>query len=172
LAIPEGAVFKSFKDPVIDNGGLVAFIATIAGKGVTAANDTVVVSNGRTGELEVIAREGTPAPGTNGDEVQVSSMGCRPVYRREQSSSFHRSSSSGEPSSPRDSPVFDRTKTSARGGYHPAARGPTLLVREGGPGFSARGDHQGLYPARCDTLVRPGRAAARSMRTKHCFNSA
>jgi hypothetical protein len=32
LAIPESAVFKSFKDPVIDRGGLVAFIATIAGK--------------------------------------------------------------------------------------------------------------------------------------------
>jgi REJ domain/FG-GAP-like repeat/FG-GAP repeat len=66
FAIPEGAVFKSFRDPVIDAGGLVAFIATIDGKGVTDSNDTVVVSNARTGALEVIAREGSPAPGTNG----------------------------------------------------------------------------------------------------------
>jgi REJ domain/FG-GAP-like repeat/FG-GAP repeat len=70
LAIPAGAVFKSFKDPVVDDGGLVAFIATISGKGVTAASNTVVVSNGRTGALEVIAREGSPAPGTNREKFR------------------------------------------------------------------------------------------------------
>ena len=66
FAIPTEAVFKSFKDPVTDPSGHVAFIATMTGVGVTAANDTVVVSNGRTGTLEVIAREGFDAPGAAG----------------------------------------------------------------------------------------------------------
>ncbi len=56
-------VFKSFKDPVIDNAGHVAFIAGIKGPGVVSANDTVVVTNGGDGNLVVLAREGSPAPG-------------------------------------------------------------------------------------------------------------
>lgn len=66
LAIPAGAVFKLFKDPVTDKAGHVAFIATISGTGVTAANNTVVVSNARTGSLEVLARKGVVASGTIG----------------------------------------------------------------------------------------------------------
>ncbi len=60
------AVFKSFKDPVIASNGRVAFIAGI--KGATTATiipplaDTVVVTNGRDGSLEVLAREGDAAP--------------------------------------------------------------------------------------------------------------
>jgi hypothetical protein len=65
FAIPATAVFKKFKDPVTDASGRVAFIATIGGAGV-GANNTVVVSNGRTGTLEVIARKGFPAPGADG----------------------------------------------------------------------------------------------------------
>lgn len=66
LAIPAGAVFKRFKDPVTDNAGHVAFVATMSGTGITAANDTIVVSNARTGSLEVLARKGVVAPGTTG----------------------------------------------------------------------------------------------------------
>jgi hypothetical protein len=66
FAIPAGAVFKSFRDPVTDAAGHVAFIGTISAAGVTAANDTVVVSDARTGSLEVIAREGFAAPGAAG----------------------------------------------------------------------------------------------------------
>jgi hypothetical protein len=64
LALPADAFFKKFKDPVTDAAGNIAFIATIGGTGVSGANDTVVVSNARTGSFEVLAREGTPAPGT------------------------------------------------------------------------------------------------------------
>ena len=70
-----GAVFKTFKDPVIDAGGHVAFLATIAnvtgGTAVTPTSDTVVVSNGRTGALEVLAREGSVAPDSNGATYKV-----------------------------------------------------------------------------------------------------
>lgn len=64
--LPSDAAFKGFKDPVIDEDGHVAFLATIKGTGVTTANDTVVVSDGRTGTLEILAREGGVAPGTGG----------------------------------------------------------------------------------------------------------
>ncbi|MHA3770406.1 DUF7453 family protein [Verrucomicrobiota bacterium sgz303538] len=64
--IPANAAFKSFKDPVMDQGGRVAFLAMIGGTGVSVGNDGVVMSNGRSGTLEVIAREGDIAPGTGG----------------------------------------------------------------------------------------------------------
>jgi hypothetical protein len=61
-----GATFKVLKDPVIDRGGHVAFLATITGTGVvTPSDDTMVVSNGA-GTLAVLAREGSSAPGANG----------------------------------------------------------------------------------------------------------
>jgi hypothetical protein len=63
--VPTTAVFKSFKDPVVSGDGI-AFIATIAGAGVQADADTAVLSNSRAGSLEIIAREGGVAPGTNG----------------------------------------------------------------------------------------------------------
>ncbi len=68
-------VFKSFKDPVIDDAGHVAFIASIKGNtpGVVIPSnaDTVVVTNGRNGDLEVLAREGSPAPDTGGALYKV-----------------------------------------------------------------------------------------------------
>ena len=64
--IPLNATCKSFKDPVMDQGGHVAFLATIAGSGVSTVKDGVVLSNGRSGTLEVIAREGDIAPETGG----------------------------------------------------------------------------------------------------------
>jgi hypothetical protein len=64
--LPANATFKSLKDPVMDQGGHVAFIASITGTGVNGGNDGVVMSNGRTGTLEVIAREGGSAAGTEG----------------------------------------------------------------------------------------------------------
>lgn len=63
--LPADATFKSFKDPVLDAGGHVAFLATIKGTGISGTNDNVVVSNG-SGALEVLAREGSVAPGTGG----------------------------------------------------------------------------------------------------------
>jgi uncharacterized repeat protein (TIGR03803 family) len=64
--LPADATFKTLKHPVIDQGGRVAFLATIKGTGVTASSDGVVMSAGRIGELEVLAREGEVAPGTGG----------------------------------------------------------------------------------------------------------
>lgn len=61
-----GTTFKSFRDPVIDNNGRVAFVATIQGTGVSTTNDTVVVSNGRAGAFEVLAREGDSVPDAAG----------------------------------------------------------------------------------------------------------
>ncbi len=64
-----GAVFKSFKDPVIDSAGHVAFIAIISGAGVTTSSDTVVVTTATGslgGNLAVLAREGSPATETGG----------------------------------------------------------------------------------------------------------
>jgi len=53
-----GLTFKAFKDPAIGQDPHLAFLATIAGPGVSSSNDTVVVTNGRDGNLEVLAREG------------------------------------------------------------------------------------------------------------------
>ncbi len=58
--------YKGLKDPVLDDAGHVAFIASVAGRDVFSGNDTVVVSNARTGSLETLAREGDSAPGTPG----------------------------------------------------------------------------------------------------------
>jgi len=60
--VPEmaGLVFKSFKDPVIDRFGRVAFIAAIKGQDVTSANDTVIISNVG-GLFHIVAREGDPS---------------------------------------------------------------------------------------------------------------
>ncbi len=63
---PVGVLFKGLKDPVIDNRGHVAFLATLTGPGISTANDLVVVTNGRDGNLEILAQEGTVAPGSDG----------------------------------------------------------------------------------------------------------
>lgn len=60
--LPANAVFKSFLHPVLDDAGGVTFLATIAGLGIRPGNDGVVATNSR-GTLEVLAREGDPAPG-------------------------------------------------------------------------------------------------------------
>jgi hypothetical protein len=63
-AVPSlpGATFRAFKDPLVnEHGG----IAAITGNGVTRANDTVVLSTLRGGSLEILAREGGPAAGTD-----------------------------------------------------------------------------------------------------------
>ena len=60
-----GATFKSFKDPVLNDAGEVAFIATLGGAGVTSLNDSVVVANVG-GTLMLAAREGSAAPTGDG----------------------------------------------------------------------------------------------------------
>jgi len=61
-----GVLFKSFKDPVLDNRGHVAFIAQLTGTGITSTNDLVVATNGRNGAIEVLAQEGAVAADADG----------------------------------------------------------------------------------------------------------
>ena len=79
LGLPDNAVFKSFRDPVIDAAGHVSFLATVAGTGISGANDGVVMSNVQSGVLKVLAREGGDAPETGGAKFKsfadVSALG-------------------------------------------------------------------------------------------------
>jgi hypothetical protein len=134
FGIPDGAVFRIFKDPVIDDGGLVAFIATISGKGVTTANDTVVVSNGRTGALEVIAREGSPAPGTNGAKFRFFN-GVSARVSQGQSTGIQAPLAGGTIFTARLAGVGSRENEGAWW-VPPGAPGAILLVRKGGDGFA------------------------------------
>lgn len=134
FAIPEGAVFKSFKDPVIDSGGLIAFIATIAGKGVAVANDTVIVSNSRTGALEVIAREGSPAPGTNGAKFRFFN-GISNRIAQGQNAGGQPQQTGGTIFTARLAGVQTRQNMGAWW-LPPGAASTMLLVRKGGEGFA------------------------------------
>jgi hypothetical protein len=60
------ATFKSFKDPVSSENGPVAFLATIAGEGITAANDTLIGWGNPGNPINYLAREGDEAPMTAG----------------------------------------------------------------------------------------------------------
>lgn len=61
-----GLTFAGFKDPSIDETGRITTLATVAGRGVTRGNDTVLVSNVGALDLVVLAREGSVAPGADG----------------------------------------------------------------------------------------------------------
>lgn len=69
-SLPHGVVFSGFGDPVINATGQLAFVAYLAGAGVTTLNDFAVyraIPDGQGGfTLDVIAREGDEAPGTSG----------------------------------------------------------------------------------------------------------
>ncbi len=56
-----GVRIKSLKDPVAD-GPLVAFPAMLTGSGISAANDSAVISNAPDRTLRIVAQEGTQAP--------------------------------------------------------------------------------------------------------------
>jgi hypothetical protein len=72
--LPTDAILNGFRDPVMNQAGRVAFLASIKGASVSEHSDNVVISNGWTGILEVVAREGNEAPGTNGAVLRVSGM--------------------------------------------------------------------------------------------------
>jgi hypothetical protein len=58
--------FASFFDPVIDDSGAVAFLATLQGSGVTGANKSALFVSQPGGELQLIARLGDHAPDETG----------------------------------------------------------------------------------------------------------
>lgn len=71
-----GGNFLTLADPVINDNGAVAFRATLkplAGQ-VTTANATGIWSTS-SGTLQLVARQGTPAPGTNGTFANFTALG-------------------------------------------------------------------------------------------------
>ncbi len=63
-----GVLFGSFGDPFIDDAGFTSFLAGLKGAGVTMDNDSVIYTN-RSGILQLVVREGDPAPGLVGGVV-------------------------------------------------------------------------------------------------------
>jgi cysteine-rich repeat protein len=61
--LPAGTIFSKLGPPTINATGAVAFLATIAGPGVSSSNNGTVWA-GAPGALELVARTGDPAPGT------------------------------------------------------------------------------------------------------------
>ena len=54
---------ETFNGPAINQSSQTTFFSTVAGPGITSANDLVLWSSG-TGALHPVAQEGSPAPGT------------------------------------------------------------------------------------------------------------
>lgn len=66
--VAAGMNFNSFSELAINANGQIAFLGTLTGAGVTAANDTGIWATTVSGELRLIAREGSPlASGQTGD---------------------------------------------------------------------------------------------------------
>jgi hypothetical protein len=67
----QGAMFRSFDRPQINNLGHVAFTAQQMGPGIDPPRDGVTArglwSEGFGGDLRLVARNGSPTPGTNGN---------------------------------------------------------------------------------------------------------
>jgi len=66
-----GAVFNGFGDPVLNASGDTAFVGYLAGTGVDASNDFGIWVEGPSG-LVMLAREGSPAPGTGPTGIYTS----------------------------------------------------------------------------------------------------
>ncbi len=63
----DGTVFDRLTPPVLNNLGQTAFLGSLTGDGVDFLNDTGLWSQqGDDNELSLVAREGSPAPGTGG----------------------------------------------------------------------------------------------------------
>ncbi|MEQ1861239.1 MAG: choice-of-anchor tandem repeat NxxGxxAF-containing protein, partial [Chthoniobacteraceae bacterium] len=58
-----GVKFKAFADPVLDEAGHVAFLATLTGPGVRVGNDTVLGTDAFAGPVAIVAREGASVNG-------------------------------------------------------------------------------------------------------------
>ncbi|MEZ6192999.1 MAG: hypothetical protein R3C45_17135 [Phycisphaerales bacterium] len=63
VRMPSNVFFSSFAELVINDAGQVAFLGKLTGSGVGSSNDDGVWSNG-SGSLDMLAREGDPAPQT------------------------------------------------------------------------------------------------------------
>lgn len=65
---PAGVYFHSLEHPLLNGAGRTAFYGTLTGAGVDDANDEGIWSEGF-GTLDLVAREGSHAPGTYADVV-------------------------------------------------------------------------------------------------------
>lgn len=76
-----GVIFNAFRllDPVIDGAGRTAFRAFVTGAGVTGDNDEGIWAQ-RADGLTLIAREGSPAPGTPAGVVFATSAGISDCF--------------------------------------------------------------------------------------------
>jgi cyclophilin family peptidyl-prolyl cis-trans isomerase len=63
--VPAGPLYAAFYDPVVNDAGDVAFLATLQGTGVSKTSNIALFS-GQAGALRVIARRGQPAPDATG----------------------------------------------------------------------------------------------------------
>jgi hypothetical protein len=63
---PTGLTFATFKHPLINDVGAVAFLATLSGEDVNASNDVGIWTN-EGGVLRLVARAGDVAPGLSGE---------------------------------------------------------------------------------------------------------
>ncbi len=68
---PDGGVFKTFTDPVLNAAGKVALFATLKGSGIRTTNNTVLITNALGGGLEVVAREGGDTSGVDGAKIRT-----------------------------------------------------------------------------------------------------
>jgi hypothetical protein len=60
---PSGTRYSALGTPVLNNLGQISYLAWLGGTGVTSANDGVVYA-GSPATPQIVAREGSPAPGT------------------------------------------------------------------------------------------------------------
>jgi len=61
--IPSATALHFLYDPRLNNAGQVSFLSVIAGPGIDSTNDGVIWTGDAAG-LDIVAREGAPAPGT------------------------------------------------------------------------------------------------------------
>ena len=72
-----GITFTAYGNPALNSLGHTAFLATVAGSGVTRANNSAIWADEGTVPKVCVARTGMPAPGANGAAFGVF---CDPVY--------------------------------------------------------------------------------------------
>ena len=69
----DGVTIGNFFEPSINFDGAISLMAVLSGADIDATNDLAIFSNGQTGNLELIARDGdaTPIPDTTFNDIQL-----------------------------------------------------------------------------------------------------
>jgi hypothetical protein len=69
-----GVNLNEFFAPILNDAGQIAFLASLVGAGVTSANDKGIFATDSSGNLQLIARTGTPIEVASGDSRIISSL--------------------------------------------------------------------------------------------------